>query len=665
MKLMEKLKNAMGTGRNRGPLSAAPEARGKSASDRLRFWQDRLARATTAYEYVLSQMDAREEAYKGGRDVRAVVCGDKTQKTPHVRNLTAELIESQVSSSIPQPKVTPKRKQDEKLAHVIEAMLRDELDRMPFETMNDMMERTVPGQGGAFFLVDWDVNAGTHTTAGELSVSTLHPKQVIPQDGVYTSPEDMDYIILRLPVTKEYVRRRYGKDVSDETEEEPEVKSSSAAAGEDPADDMVTLYAAYYRNTDGGVGRYTWVGNTELEDLEDYQARQCTVCAVCGEHVGEDGICPACGSKKVKRERDGYEVVYGPIVRSDGTVIVDVSYEAMYDGVVDQFGIPAPALVPAPIKVPYYEPGIYPVILQKNVSVYGQLLGDSDIDKISDQQNTVNRLEAKIIDKLCRGGSYMTLPNEAYIKADTDEAKVIRLKSAADKSMIDVYDMEANISQDMAYLAQVYEEAKQAIGVTDSFLGRIDRTATSGKAKEFSAAQSAGRLESKRVMKNAAYAALFEAMFRFKLAYADEPRPVTAKNYLDDAEYMEFNRWDFLEVDDAGEFWWNDQFLFSCDSTAPLASNREAMWQETRMNLQSGAFGDPTNVNTLILFWSKMEMLHYPGAGETKKYLEEEAARQQEMAAAQAMAGQGGMNPQAATSPDMNAQSGGGIPAMM
>ena len=56
------------------------------------------------------------------------------------------------------------------------------------------------------------------------------------------------------------------------------------------------------------------------------------------------------------------------------------------------------------------------------------------------------------------------------------------------------------------------------------------------------------------------------------------------------------------------------------------------MWQETRMNLQSGAFGDPTSAETLILFWGKMEMLHYPGAAETKKYLEDRLKREREAA---------------------------------
>ena len=47
------------------------------------------------------------------------------------------------------------------------------------------------------------------------------------------------------------------------------------------------------------------------------------------------------------------------------------------------------------------------------------------------------------------------------------------------------------------------------------------------------------------------------------------------------------------------------------------------------MNFQSGAFGDPAQLRTLILFWTKMELLHYPGAGETRAYLEEELKRQQ------------------------------------
>lgn len=618
--------------------------------NKLELWKSRLKVNDAAYEAEAGKMDDRETLYKGSDTILPLTNRARKRATPHVRNICAELIESQVDSNIPQPKVTPLRAEDEWRAKLIEDMLRNELDRLPFEVMNDMMERTVPIQGGAAFLVEWDNSKRTHTTVGELSVSTLHPKQIVPQDGVYTGIEDMDYIILKIPQTKEYIRRRYGVEVKDEGEQEPDVKSSGDS---NPADDLVTQYVAYYRNRSGGIGLYSWVDDVELEDLEDYQSRRLRRCAKCGaveppegvEPMGMpayDGIpqeattarvrdvCPYCGASQWEDGPEDYEEVYISILRSDGTEIPGARLVETVTDQVDELGMPILAVVQEPTRIPFYKPDIYPVILQKNVSVYGKFLGDSDIDKIADQQNTTNRVEAKVIDKLLKSGSYMTLPDDAYIKVDEDDMKVIRPGSPANMQMIGVFDLQGSVEQDLTYLSQVYEEARQAIGITDSYQGRKDTTATSGTAKEFSAAQAAGRLESKRVLKDAAYAALFEAMFKFKLAYADEPRPVVSSDIHGKAEYKEFNRYDFLDQDANGEWAWNDRFLFSCDTSAPLASNREAMWQETRMNLQTGAFGDPTNLQTLILFWSKMEMLHYPGAGETRTYLEEELQRQQE-----------------------------------
>lgn len=675
----------------------------KADKDKLRLWQERLERNESAYAGERERMDGRETLYLGDKNLRAMVKGERRKETPHVRNICAELIEAQVSSSIPQPKVTARRKQDEEKAKLIEDMLRNELDRMPFEQLNDMMERTVPIQGGGVFLVEWDNTRRSHAAVGELVVSALHPKQIVPQDGVYTGVEDMDYIILKIPQTKEFIRRRYGADVSDEGEKEPGVKGTDASA-----DDMVTQYIAYYRNDKGGIGLYSWVNDVQLEDLEDYQARRLRRCAKCGaveplgdvepwqgtdpslaaslgygalegspedcrtgrspggrmtvpggpafgdsslprfdEAIGRamDELarettprarrggrkeCPYCGSTRWKQTEEDFEEVPVPILRSDGSSVGGMHpVQIMVEGEVDEMGLPVVETVMEAEKIPFYKPDIYPVVLQKNVSVFGRFLGDSDLDKIADQQNTINRLSAKIIDKVLKSGSYMTLPDDASIRVDAEDMKVIRPGSPASAQLIAVHDLEGNISQDMTFRKEVYQEARETIGITDSFQGRHDATATSGKAKEFAAAQSAGRLESKRVMKDAAYAALFEAMFKFKLAYADEPRPVVSSDIHGNTQYQSFNRYDFLEQDEAGEWWWNDQFLFSCDTSAPLASNREAMWQETRMNLQSGAFGDPTQLQTLILFWTKMELLHYPGAGETRAYLEEEMKRQQ------------------------------------
>jgi len=632
-------------------------------ADKLQIWQERLSRNDSAYSGERDAMDRREAQYRGESKLRKIVRGEKKTETPHVRNLSAELIEAQVDSNIPQPKVTAKRQKDEKLAKIIEDMLRNELDRMPFEEINDIQERTVPIQGGGLYLIEWDNTIKTHDTQGELCISAIHPKQIVPQDGVFTGIEDMDYIILKVPQTKEYIKRRYGISVEDETESEPDVKGSDAEA---TADDLVTQYIAYYHNDKGGIGLYSWVGDTELEDLEDYQARRLKRCAKCGMSESEavealniptmDGTypgesipdesgekkCPYCGGTKWIENTEDYEEVFLPIATMSGEIpgatrTEEPQFDDMGQPVLDDMGQQVTVILEKPTRIPFYKPDIYPIILQKNVSVFGKFLGDSDMDKIRDQQNTSNTLETTIIDKLLAGGSFVTLPLLADIKIDPVIGKYLPLENAADKNLIDHIDLSANITQDLSYLSYIYEEARQVIGVTDSFQGRKDSTATSGKAKEFSAAQAAGRLESKRIMKQSAYAKLFEAMFKFKLAYTDEPRPIISHDENGEIVYEEFNKYDFLEQDETGEYYWNDQFLFSCDTSAPLAANREAMWQETRMNLQSGAFGDPTALDTLILFWAKMEQLHYPGAAEVKSRLEQQLKTQQVQAQMQAI----------------------------
>ena len=562
---------------------------------KLDLWRERYARCEAAFAEERERMDERERLYAGTGAIEAAGSGGAKAAT-HVRNIIAELIEAQVDSGLPQPKVTARRKKDEPLAALIEDMLRNELGRMNFEAMNDMQERTALIQGAGLFLCEWDQprsGGGTDGRAkpGELAVSLIHPSAFLPQEGITDSLESMDYCLFTVPQTYDTLFRKYGKRVEGGGEGETN-------------DELIAQCFAYYRNTNGGVGLFSWAGDTVLCDMEDYQSRQVWLCRGCGAPVsGPDETCEACGSESLELSLQGYETLPEDVVLSDGRVI-----PARENG--------------APTRVPYYLPGCYPLILRKNVSIHGQLLGDSDVDKIRDQQNTVKKLSTKINEKLLKGGSYVTLPAGVSVDKTDNELKIIYLDNPAQKAMIDVINVQPNIAGDLAYQNHVYEEARQAIGVTDSFLGRRDPTATSGAAKEFAAAQSAGRFESKRVMKNAAYAALFEMMFKFKLAYADEPRPVVSAGDGGGRVYRDFNRYDFLERDEDGAYYWNDDFLFSTDIAAPLAQNREALWRETARNFQSGAFGDPARTETLILYWHKLEQLHYPGAAATKASLE-------------------------------------------
>ena len=50
------------------------------------------------------------------------------------------------------------------------------------------------------------------------------------------------------------------------------------------------------------------------------------------------------------------------------------------------------------------------------------------------------------------------------------------------------------------------------------------------------------------------------------------------------------------------------------------------------MNFESGAMGNPTELTTLIRFWTQMENLHYPMAESIRKDLQDELNRQREAA---------------------------------
>lgn len=576
-------------------------------SERLRVWQEKLERYDEAWSAELGRMDEREAIYRGRDSIDALVDGDTIRRTPHVRNIAAELIEAQVEANVPQPKVTALRREDERLAVLIEDMLRNKLDRLPVEQLNDRMERTVPIQGGGMYILEWDAGRRSRDGEGESVLSVLHPKQLAPQPGVTGDLWDMDDFIIKLPQTKSFIRKRFGVELAGESETEPSVRAAGAVSA---SEELVTQYVAYYRNQSGGVGMFSWVNDTVLCDLEDCQARRMLRCEACGAAEsagygteGESARCPVCGAP-MRLYTPAYEELWLPQTRSDGSIIPG-----------------ADPVTGEPTRVPWYKPDIYPVILQKSISVYGQLLGESDIDKVRDQQNTINRLEKSIIDQLLAAGSYITLPPDPSIRVDTGVAKVIRLKNVTDKGYIGVYDLKCDVEQPLAYLEYVYQEARDIIGITDSYQGRRDTTAESGVAKQFAASQAAGRMQSKRVMKNACWSRIFEAMFKYELAYADELRPIVGVDAAGNHRDEQWNRWDFLEQDEAGQWYWNDRFLFSCDTAAALAVDRSAMWQELQGYYTAGAFGDPSEADTRILFWTKMAELHYPGAAQTRENL--------------------------------------------
>ncbi|NLV49270.1 MAG: hypothetical protein GXY20_01085, partial [Clostridiales bacterium] len=190
----------------------------KESKQRLDCWQKKLEQDRDAWERFSSKFDHREELYFGSRELKPVVENDAKRTTPHVRNIICELIEAQIDPTVPQPKVSGHSQEREYLAKVVEDKIRNELDRMPMEALNDVAERIVRIQGGVLYMAEWDSSSGDHEHTGDLVITAMHPKQIIPQAGVYTGFRDMDHFFIKRSTTKTYIKRRYGVDVDDEQE---------------------------------------------------------------------------------------------------------------------------------------------------------------------------------------------------------------------------------------------------------------------------------------------------------------------------------------------------------------------------------------------------------------------------------------------------------------
>lgn len=597
-----------------------------TAEDKKRDkWRGKLENARIAYASTLKHIGKMQGIYEGTREVNGNPNTNVAARdlAINVRNIAYELIESQVDSSIPMPKVTALHEGDEHLARSIERALVNKVKLLKLSILNDQMERTVPVQGGDFFLVEWDNSMGFHSNYGDVNVLEINPRQVIPQPGV-SKLEDMDYVFVQTAQTKKFVKDKYGVDVEDASEEYRDVRGGESQNSLDT--DLVTVNTAYYKK-DGKIGRFVWVDDYTLEDLDDYQARITRKCKECGNPT-EEKECPYCGSKKFEETPDEFQQIRIPIMQEAG---------------IDEMGNPVQIDAEEVIQIDYYKPNTFPLIVRKNVSKSDSLLGYSDVKVIEDQQDLIKKVGSKAAEKTLKGGSIVTLPRGVKLETTDKELKIARLDDPQQKSMIDVLNMQVNIQQDLTMVNKAYEDARSTLGITDAFQGKYDPSAVSGTAKQYSINQAAGRLESKRVMKNDAYAKLYELMFKFWLAYADDPLPITGSGVNGEQDFDVLDKADFVKQDAAGEYYWNDEFLFETDPTSTMMANREAMWQQIDMKLQSGAFGQLGSLETMRLYWSLMEKNHYPNAGDVlaqvEMMLQEQQMMQQQMQAQLPMEG--------------------------
>lgn len=590
--------------------------------NKLQFFKDLFENAKGQQSALRDDFDKWSKQYKGDLTIDG---SDEPALTG--RNITYELIESQFSSYLPSTAVTPEvySERNDRNAKSIERLLKNKRNQLPFEKMNDIDERYSPIYGGSIWLVEWDNSIKTHNTVGDVKITCWSPSHFVGQPCIYDI-DDMEYCFITFETTKEDLVRKYGVSigVADDTESEN--------GGE--TDETATVNVCYYKNDEDKICQYIWSGDTELQDIEDYYSRKVYVCKNCGRRKE---LC-TCDKPDYELQDDEYEELDHDIVLSDGSVIPAAS-PVMKDGQVvmeesqqqailedgsvamDEInGIMIPATVPVQVpklertKLPYYTPSKFPIIIRKNTSQEDSLFGQSDCEFIRPQQQAINKIESRILEKLMNAGVYPTAPEDYIGQFDNGLYKNVIKVGQGNYKLFGRIDLQVDLTQDISQSERLYQQSKRIMGITDSYQGQADSTAQSGKAKQIQVNQSAGRLDSKRKMKNAAYAEIDEVIFLYYLAYADEPRAMSYVDSMGRLQNAQFNRYDFIERDENGDYYYNTQYLFGTDLTGDVEQSRETIWSENRLNFQNGCYGNPQELETLLIYWQQMEKHHYPDA---------------------------------------------------
>lgn len=561
--------------------------------NKLNYWKELYLDAVSKRSEIDRRIDRRNKLYDGtAQPINPKNGTESSKKTDCNRNMCFELIETQVNNSIPQPKVTPRDASNSSLSSNIEGYLQMEMDRMMSESMNDKAERGTYKQGTVFYFVGWDETINTCKSNGEMVVKVYSLKDVYPQPGITNFKTDCEYIFVRDRVSIKKIKEVFNVTVLEDSNYKG----------------LCDLITVYYYNKDGYVSRFGWVDKQDIVvfDEEAYELRKFKVCAKCGARINTQDACPKCGSTKFEYVASEYEILDQDLVEYDEDNVQN-----------------SKVIMRAGERLKYYRVNQLPFVLRVNISSEDSIYGISDIDVLETNQVTMNKLSTKMTENVLKAGSLVTVPQGVNVPNTDETLKIVKIKDPNMLKAFGVQAIQANMQQDEIWLERCYQMGRESLGITDSYQGKRDTTAESGKAKQVSAAQAAGRMESKRRMKDAAYADLYELMFKYLLAYCDEPRKFAKIKPNGEYEDGSFSRYNFLEKDENGDVVYNDRYLFSVDDASTLTTNRSAMWQETTNNFVAGTFGNPADPNTQIMYWTVMKGLNYPLAKQVLTNIQE------------------------------------------
>ena len=516
----------------------------------------------------LSRMEKNRDQYLGSDEI------DGGERALTVRNITYELIESEISPDIPVAKADAEcySEKRDRNAHAIERLCSAVKDRLPFEEMNDLDERYTYIYGHSVWYAEWESDGGD----GDLKVHCISPECFIGQAGI-TRIEDMEYCFLRFVTTKGELMRKYGI-----SREDAALCSLEYEYGGSSLSDTAEIIICFYRDEEGEIGKFVFSGDLVLSDIPSYYKRKRHICRICRE------------------EREACTCKTPSLITED----VEEEY-------IESLGV----------KVPYFVPKRFPIVIRRNTMGEEGFFGGSDCERIRHQQQSINKVESRILQKLLRAGVTPIMPEDSTVTlSNAVFGQVIKTRPGESADSYGKLDTTPDISQDIEEADRLYDQAKRILGITDALQGLDKTVQESGYARQLKLNQAASRLESKRRIKNPVYSDIYRMIFEHYLAFADIPRVLTYKDSFGVSKLTEFDRRDFIEDDGCGNYRYVTDYLFSVDLNNGAEYGRELLWEKNLANLESGTLGDPQKPETLLRYWQSQERAHYPYARENVEY---------------------------------------------
>jgi ribosomal protein L40E len=559
----------------------------------LSEWQRKFYIAYAQHDYDV--YDELENVYRGTKDTLKNINSTSrstVKRTNNVPNIVYEMIETEVNTTTPEAIVKSKKPGFEDYAKMIQDKIMSDLDDFDTESTSDINERNTYIHGISCVLMNWNNNLGQHEFVGEKEIVNYHPKQVIPQPNIYDIKK-MRYIFLICPTTKDEVLERTGVNVEGETQQRPEANQISSTDNNTitttrntTTKDIIEEIVCFYIDKDGDICKFAWVGNTTTENKPKYYYPRVSECVECGTENAQDADeCTECGCKKLKQkvlmeETIEQDMQLSPIVypKKKKELKQGANGEKYVEEIVEQEVIER--IVPAGTTIPIPAPKVLPILIRKNIPLNFSFRGRSDVETIRDQQECIKKVWSRAEEKVLQGGGIIGIPQKLN-KQTSDDVYQVWKGNPTDLAQIVVKDLKMPITDDMAFAIANYDRAKSVLGITDSYQGKYDPSAKSGRAKQVQVEQAAGRLQSKVKNKFTFYADMFKLMFYFDLCFTREARPYMRTNANGEDEYQEFNKYELLYQDASGEWFFNTDFAFKAELGSNLPHDKTFLYDKT------------------------------------------------------------------------------------